>query len=548
MADSIAGAVASALVQEVVGRVVSGLVLLAGTGTGTGTGKRDEKAPASSSSSQAQEGAGAAAAGQHKHNVERLKMAVSQLEFALERTGKLPITDVSLLDQRKMFKLAYVEGTDLLLTNQRHSTLAAAAAHHHRRMSDDEEALANHQHGRRRSNPPKRRRWILAAMARPFSSSSSSSPPSSSPAIDADVVRRFEWFADSAGRFVRDVADSGTTLRHHTFFCNPVVRRLLEGKHLRYESETTEQAAAGRRRRRRVLRFLDLWPLCIEGRGVETILEYRYQDGGAPEKNLLLHVVLRLSESTDVFGTAVACLRAMASQLNLLVVSEAAVGELALLATSVDMSRSVAPPWARIDEGDYARASQAFRQDPVCCKENNWQQQHSHGGRRPRATTSGGDTSPELSRILPEEIIVLAFWCCLPVPAPECGLSPSRCWRPPPLKMTVFFSPHACYHHDAEEEQQRRRSWALDLAAAAAAGENGDPPLLRDVSVQQVAEMVRPKAVDCFLRQPHLPLYAITWGSEHGKAIFIVEKPTSTERTGAGEEPRKECKPEVHDR
>jgi hypothetical protein len=98
--------------------------------------------------------------------------------------------------------------------------------------------------------------------------------------------------------------------------------------------------------------------------------------------------------------------------------------------------------------------------------------------------------------------------------------------------MTVFFSPHAsCHHAEEEEEQQRRRSWALNLAAA---GENGNP-LLRDVSVQEVAEMVRLKALDCFMRQPHprLPLYAITWGSEHGKAIFIVEKPTSTERAGA---------------
>jgi hypothetical protein len=339
-------------------------------------------------------------------------------------------------------------------------------------------------------------------MARPFIPSSSSSS-----SIDADVVRRFEWFAGCAGRFVRDVAESGSTLRHHTF-CNPVVRRLLEGKHLRYE---TEQGA--------VLRFLDLWPLCIEGRGVETILEYQYQDRDAPEKNLLLHIVLRLSESMDIFGTAIACLRAMASQLKLLV-SEAAVGELALLATSVDMCRSIAPPWARIDEGDYSRASQAFRQDPVCCRENGWQ--HGHGG-------SIAASSPELYRILPEQIIVLAFWCY--VPALECSLLPSRCCRSP-LKMTVFFSPHACYHEaeeEEEEQQQRRRSWALDLAAA---GENSNP-LLRDVSVQQVAEMVRPKALDCFLRQPHLPLYAITWGSEHGKAIFIVEKPTSTERAGA---------------
>lgn len=83
-----------------------------------------------------------------------------------------------------------------------------------------------------------------------------------------------------------------------------------------------------------------------------------------PEKNLLLHIVLRLSESMDIFGTAIKCLQAMASQLKL-PVNEAAVGELALLAASVDICHAIAPPWCRIDEGDYARATLAFRQDPI---------------------------------------------------------------------------------------------------------------------------------------------------------------------------------------
>ncbi|GJN10403.1 hypothetical protein PR202_ga28493 [Eleusine coracana subsp. coracana] len=50
---------------------------------------------------------------QEPHSAERLEMAVSELEFVLERTAKLPITDLSLLRRRKMFKLAYAEGTDL---------------------------------------------------------------------------------------------------------------------------------------------------------------------------------------------------------------------------------------------------------------------------------------------------------------------------------------------------------------------------------------------------------------------------------------------------
>ncbi|WVZ83900.1 hypothetical protein U9M48_030995 [Paspalum notatum var. saurae] len=43
-------------------------------------------------------------------NAERL-VAVSQLEFALERTAKLPVTEPSLLHRRKMIRRAYLDGT-----------------------------------------------------------------------------------------------------------------------------------------------------------------------------------------------------------------------------------------------------------------------------------------------------------------------------------------------------------------------------------------------------------------------------------------------------
>jgi len=41
-------------------------------------------------------------------------MALSELQFSLERTANLPITDISLLQRRKVLKLAYINGTDLL--------------------------------------------------------------------------------------------------------------------------------------------------------------------------------------------------------------------------------------------------------------------------------------------------------------------------------------------------------------------------------------------------------------------------------------------------
>ncbi|GJN10153.1 hypothetical protein PR202_ga28222 [Eleusine coracana subsp. coracana] len=74
----------SALVQEAVSRVSSFVF-----------SKREERAPL-------------------EHIVERLEMALSELEFTLERSAKLPITDVALLRRRKLFKRAYEEASDVL--------------------------------------------------------------------------------------------------------------------------------------------------------------------------------------------------------------------------------------------------------------------------------------------------------------------------------------------------------------------------------------------------------------------------------------------------
>ncbi|KAF2921242.1 hypothetical protein DAI22_07g016101 [Oryza sativa Japonica Group] len=49
-----------------------------------------------------------------RHNLEKLEMAHAQLEHALERSSKLPITDVSLLRQRRMFKRAYEECSEVV--------------------------------------------------------------------------------------------------------------------------------------------------------------------------------------------------------------------------------------------------------------------------------------------------------------------------------------------------------------------------------------------------------------------------------------------------
>ncbi|CAL5078080.1 unnamed protein product [Urochloa decumbens] len=401
-------------------------------------------------------------------SAERLEMAVSEMEFALERTMKLPVTDVSLLHRRKMIRRAYLEGIELLNKHKSHA------------LQVQEEI----------GQGSKRKRWFISRAKNNLSFSSSFS------GLKMDDVRRFEWFADHAGKFVRDV-ESGCSLRHYTF-CSPHVRHLLEGKTLRYE---VLQGS-------RLLRRLYMQPICFEGRGVETVLIYQYRDSKIPERSFNLVLILRLSESTDIAEIAVKCLRSMASQFKL--VTEAAIGELTLLPNLQYIVHSHARCYAEIDLESYNNDSQYLRPDPICCKEN---------GQGPCA-----------NGVFPEEVIHFFFRCS--VSAQDCSSSDSsdgpgrrravamRDWRAP-LNLTVGCMPHHVYN----SEQQLQESYTLEIF--------GDDEERGDVSIHKGGEMLRSKATDFFLRKPELTEYRMLWISKHVVVGFFMEKPASSKRACA---------------
>ncbi|RLM58565.1 hypothetical protein C2845_PM18G05960 [Panicum miliaceum] len=243
--------VGSAVIQEVVSRV-SSFVL----------GKREDKES-------------------KEHIIERLEMALAELEFALERSVKLPITDVSLLHRRKVIKHAYTEAASLL--------------HKHKWQSQQEDKeIERISHGRSLS--------FLSLIGL---------KKDESLCLSCSDVRRFEWFADCAGKFVRDV-ESG-------------------------------------------------W------RGVEAELQYCYEDHKMPEKGFRLALMLRLSESTDIAGIAVKWLLSLASHFKL--VTGSATGELSLLPNLLDISNSYAPSLIGI-QLQYIRHSDIFRQDPEGLQES----------------------------------------------------------------------------------------------------------------------------------------------------------------------------------
>ncbi|KAF8653488.1 hypothetical protein HU200_062237 [Digitaria exilis] len=423
--------VGSVLVQEGLSKAVSFLL-----------GKRQEKAS-------------------EALNAERLEMAVSELEFALERTAKLPVTDVSLLHRRKMISRAYLEGTELL--NKHRSS---------------QQPLQ--EQGQQHKSQAKRKRWIIA---RALSVTSSA-------VLKTDDIRRFEWFADHARRFVRDV-ESGCSLRHYTF-CSPHVRHLLEGTTLRY------QELQGRSSR--LLRRLCMQPVCLEGRGVEAVVTYKYRDCKMPVRSFNLVLILRLSESTDIVEIAIGCLRSMASQFQL--VPDAAMGELTLLPNleyiSHPHTHAARCYDAEIDlESSYKDDSQYLRPDPTCCKHNG------HG--------------PCANGVFPEQVIhffircsVSVLGCSLPSSSSD---GPGKDWRAP-LNLTMGCMPHHVYN-----EQRPKESYALEIF--------GDDEQRSDVSIQKGGETLRLKATDFFLRQPELTEYRVLWISKHGVVGFFLEKPGS---------------------
>ncbi|XP_066393148.1 uncharacterized protein [Miscanthus floridulus] len=422
------------------------------------------------------------------HLKERLEMAANELELALERSAKLPITDVSLLQRRKMIKRGYVEAMELL-------------------KKDKQQAVPPGQE-LQVAQGVKRKRWFDCAKnmsLKPFV------------ALSTDAVRRFEWYADHAGRFVRDV-ESGCSLHHNTF-CNPIVKHLLEGKTLRYHR--LEQG-------NNLRRSFYIFPMYSDERGVEAQLAYSYMDSTMIEKNFLLTLSLRLSENTDIVGVAIKGLQLLTAEFKL--AAECATGELTLLSTiSQDAAQFYGPPLVRSEEF-FIKQTQIARPDPACCKGSR------HG------LCANNNVSSELSDIFPEQVILWGFECS--IPALESSTRSSfdevgRGWKPP-LRVRIIFSPHYFfifylmrwikqYFIDLWERRQMVKTSNYTYAVESI-GDDVEK-FINDVSLQEVAETIKSKAINCFSRHPEPREYRIDWASVHGGASFTVEN-ASVETAG----------------
>ena len=304
-------------------------------------------------------------------NMERLEMAHIKMEYVLHVTDKWQITDVPLLRWRSKLKRAAQECGDAL---QRCKQRVIEEQEIRQRVSQ--------------LSYPKR----IAYCTKSFMSSITRSSNDESRSSSTDVVQRFERYADGANEFLKFVEFSGTP-RQYMFF-NHLISKLLRGKSLRY------QAFQGSR-----FYFLGIRPMSSPDRGVEAMVGFVCHDFRELTKGFNLGFMLRLSESTDVFGVIIKCMQSVAPHFKF--AAEGVKRELIQLPTQ-DFSWVTQSPygesayWVNV----HNTLTRWFRPNPLCC--NQHEQNLSVSSRTNKTAPS---SSRLLSTIFPEEVISVFLQC-----------------------------------------------------------------------------------------------------------------------------------------
>ncbi|CAL4914293.1 unnamed protein product [Urochloa decumbens] len=356
-------------------------------------------------------------------------MALSRLEFALERTARMPITHVSLLRRVKLLKSGHAEGTALL--NKHKPPPPARQGHEAQAVTRRYPFLE----------------WIGRARNFPISCLLGLNKDHY---LSSTAVQTFEWYADCAEQFVADV-ETGCPLRRDTLFRYPFVRQLLEEKRRPSGMRASEEAGG-----------------CV---------------------STCVWLMLRLSESTDIVGVAIKCLRLLTSQFKLAI--ESAVGELTLLPGLQDVYHSYEPPLDCIQDtyASTSRDAKYWRPDPACCNANG------------PSTSSSIVSQASSSNGVPEPVIAIGLSCW--ISEPEYRL---RSADAPPLYVEAFFQPHlSCSPHP---EILRKYGGEEDSKKG---------------SMQEMGEMIS-NALDYLVLEAEPTEYAMFWFSAHGAAFITLRK------------------------
>ena len=111
------------------------------------------------------------------------------------------------------------------------------------------------------------------------------------------IAQRFEWYADGASEFLRFIELGGTPCYHMPF--DSLAKNLFAGKVLHHKIVRGNKYPSFQ---------LRLEPVRTSMDGTNVVLTFVQYDG-TPEGHIFISMVVKLSESTDIFGIALRCLQ-----------------------------------------------------------------------------------------------------------------------------------------------------------------------------------------------------------------------------------------------
>lgn len=212
--------------------------------------------------------------------VSRLERALSQLEITLEDVGKWPIIHVALLRRNTQLRAAYMDGMKLLSKHKQ----------------------------------------------QPAAMEGSDVCEETSLSLNSKTVADFELYAADALDLEKKVREAYCPIRNNLARYR-LINHLLEGKILGCQDIGADKNKA---------REFFIFPVRSGERGVEALLGYHYFNREDPHKSFRFALMLRLSESTNIAGTAMYCLKSLAARFGF--EAESVSQELGLFANFHDTS------------------------------------------------------------------------------------------------------------------------------------------------------------------------------------------------------------------
>ncbi|KAF7033084.1 hypothetical protein CFC21_044210 [Triticum aestivum] len=404
--------------------------------------------------------------------LERLEMARIKMEAAIQTSNKWQITDTSLLRWRKKLKRTAQDCDDV--------------ARRCRQLSREEDEAD----------------WRSRCDNDHRSAGSAS----------AAIVRRFERLADGADEFIRYVQIGGTP-RQNLFF-NPLIRHLFTGKMIAYQL----LRPGGQ------YQYFRIGPINFQERGLEAFLSFMYEDCKVPKYSFCLGVMLRLSESTDIIGTVVKCLRVMTPHFNSM--TDVVIKEITHLPMQDFSHVAHEKHWVHV----HRTLTEWFRPDPLCCQGFEHDIVPScHSG---SDISNGSGNKLKFSSIFPEPVCQVFFQCHtslseyknLPGSTVFAGHDDnSSLENSQPLKLGILLMPHASL------EDPKSVGSTIEVIDT----ENRRHLTHVNVHLNQLDEMMMPKAIDYLHLNAEAMSYQVCWRSNHGSAHLCMERTSAERKLGA---------------